>query len=581
MKLFAYIIIAFLIAFSYPKSVSCTQSSGEFGALLANLNLNNHRAQTVAFSPDGMLLAAGYGFFGDGGITIWNTTEHSIVASPSIGNSEKEGIKRIAFSGDGKLFAAASDLGTVMLWNVSYWKSYKIILEPESESDTNSLENEITDIVFSPDSTTLAFSSNSAVTLYDLKTGKITNVLSDKKQDNSFTGISFSPNGQSLVICRRESVQIWDIKNKKQTRTWKSESYNFFGHLSPEGKHIILGGGSVFGEKLVEIWSYPEGQKIKDISGIENGLFSSAISNSGKIFAVAGGIYGGGGSLSLWTIDDTHELGFVSFGDMPIQGVAFNQDDTILAAASESGSVLLYSVDKIHGPEVKKQDFALCGEIAVEGNSTYIMPISKVPRSVDFDFAWKLEIVNPDAVTRAEGLPVILENWAIESNATGNRARILEFQLLLSKPTIDVASNYIIFGDVQNPGWNQGCIAKIYGDGSFVATTNFGRCLAYGNLDQLKTDFQSVKKRLIEENLLLVPKEPLTLRTAHYRTRFIGIASNGVYELRSDADSLEVLLNGGLSKKREAFTLILDKEQPFLNLLQQVGIKLLSKRLND
>lgn len=575
MKLFTYTVFTLLIAFSYLARFSYAQSTGEtLGALLAKLDLNQHRVQSVAFSPDGRLLAAGYGFFGDGGITIWKVDDYSVVATPVIGNPKKEGINQVAFSADGKLFAAASDSGNITLWNVGSWQLHKTVLKHQSEG--TDYYSKSTDLAFSPDSTKLVFSSDKAVILYDLKTSKMTKVVIDNRQDESINSVLFSPNGGSLILCADKSIQVWDIKSGKKTKIWRADSYGFFGRLSPEGKHIILGGGSLRGGSL-EIWNYPEGQKIKEISNLESGVFTLAISNSGNLFAVASGGYGSGGNLSLWTTDGASELGFVSFGTMPIQGVAFNPNDTVVAVASESGAVLLYNVDRLRGKEVKKQDFALCGEIVTEGNITYITPISKVPRGNDFGLAWKLEIANADVVIASEGLPVILQNWQIESGATGDCARIIEFKPLFNSPAPYVMSNYIIFGDVQNPGWNQGFIAKIYGDGSFVATTNFGKCVAYGNLDQLKTDFQSVKERLVGEGLLSVPKEPLTIASAHFRTCFIGLMSNGMYELRSDADSFELLLKGGPSKKREAFNLILDKEESFLTLLKQTGIKLPSK----
>src|SRR5438552_17475050 len=80
-------------------------------ALLAKLPSPDHRVQSVAFSPDGKLIAAVYGFFDDGGITIWNTADRSIVATLQLNKSDKAGIKRLAFSDDGKLLAATTDRG--------------------------------------------------------------------------------------------------------------------------------------------------------------------------------------------------------------------------------------------------------------------------------------------------------------------------------------------------------------------------------------------------------------------------------------------------------------------------------------
>src|SRR5882724_12045539 len=75
------------------------------------------------------------------------------------------------------------------------------------------------------------------------------------------------------------------------------------------------------------------------LSDFRNGLFALAVSHSEKLFAVAGGDYGSGGDLSLWTLSDVQEVGYVSFGEFPIQALAFNPDDSILAAGSDDGFV--------------------------------------------------------------------------------------------------------------------------------------------------------------------------------------------------------------------------------------------------
>ena len=100
----------------------------------------------------------------------------------------------------------------------------------------------------------------------------------------------------------------------------------------------------------------------------------------------------------------------------PIRGLAFNPDDSVLAAGSEDGFVLLYAVDRLRGPVLKKQASALCGEIAIEGNRAFIRSLTKVPMPMrDFEYPWKLEISNSDSVAGVAGLPVVLQDWTIES----------------------------------------------------------------------------------------------------------------------------------------------------------------------
>jgi WD40 repeat protein len=302
-------VIALLILL-WPVTFSRAQATGETtGALIAKLESPDHRVQSVAFSPDGKLLAAGYGFYDDGGITIWKAMDHSVVATLLDKEAGKAGIKRVAFSPDGKLFAAATDRGDVMLWTVGSWRAHKKILVNLGNT---------TDLIISPDSTKLAYSSDKEAIIYDLKSAKETVIATKNGFGKAFNGISFSPDGKSVIVCGDTSVQVWDVERQKMEYLWASTNFGFFGRLSPDGKYIVSGGGAIYGRKAVEVRTFPEGRKVHELSDFRNGLFALAISHSGKLFAVAGGTYGGGeGALSLWSLDDARELGFCLLRRVP------------------------------------------------------------------------------------------------------------------------------------------------------------------------------------------------------------------------------------------------------------------------
>jgi hypothetical protein len=524
------------------------------------------RVKDVAFSPDGKLLAAGFGWNDQGGARIWNVADRTVVATLKAGEGDDANVECVAFSPDGRWFAAANWDGDVLLWPVGSWESPKTVLSRRGKTKS---------LAFSPSGTKLAFASEESAILYDFTSRKVITLGVRKNQQDSLISVSFSPDGRSVTLFRDDAVEFVDSESGRLIKSWRPSRGGFFGRSSRDGRYVIAGGGAVYGEKAVEVWDAQEGEKVAQVSDFRSGLFSLAISNSGKLFAVAGGNYGSGGDLSLWDLKEAREIGYVSFGRFPIQGLAFSPDDKVLAAGSDDGFVLLYAVDRIRGPEVKKQDSTLCGEVIVEGERTFVIPLSKVPTPMSrgFEYSWRLEVANADALAGAVGSPVELRDWAIESSASTDRARVGELRVLQPRGRGEAAtSGHIIFGDVRNPGWNEGFVAKVYGDGSFVATDNSGKCLAYGRLSQLKTDFESLRKRLVGEGLLSVPKEPLTLGASHYRTRFIELMSGGAPELRSDADSIEVLLKGGPAKKREAFSRVFDLEEQFINSLLRAGL---------
>jgi WD40 repeat protein len=78
-------------------------------------------AVSVAFSPDGKLLAGAYS---DGIIRLWNPVTGQAAGSlPRTGTGEQtgaggqSGAVSVAFSPDGKLLASAYSNGTIRLWN--------------------------------------------------------------------------------------------------------------------------------------------------------------------------------------------------------------------------------------------------------------------------------------------------------------------------------------------------------------------------------------------------------------------------------------------------------------------------------
>jgi WD40 repeat protein len=68
---------------------------------------------SVAFSPDGRLLASGSG---DNTIKLWDVASGSEVRTLT---GHTKGVNSVAFSPDGRLLASGSGDGTIRLWDIS------------------------------------------------------------------------------------------------------------------------------------------------------------------------------------------------------------------------------------------------------------------------------------------------------------------------------------------------------------------------------------------------------------------------------------------------------------------------------
>lgn len=537
---------------------------GTSKALIAKLECPD-RVNGVAYSPDGQFLAAGYGWNVQGGVRIWNAGDRRVVQTLVTKKAENgpEGVDRVAFSPNGKLLAAGTGIGDVLIWEVGVWgKPKRIILKAGSP----------TKLTFSPDSRFLSVSSEFAVFLCDLKTLNSRKLSGRTAQE--FIVAGFSVDGKKLAVCRSAAVQWWDVATGRTDKSWKAREIGFFCDLSASRRYLVNGGGAISRHKNVELLDASDGKSLGHVSAIRSGLFASAISHSERWVALGGGSYGSGGDLSLWSLEDFREIAFTSAGEFPLMDLAFSQDDSELAAGSHDGAVFLYAVGKLQGPERTKQEYPLCGQVGREDQKLFIVPLAKVPTpmSRDFSDAWRLEVAEPNALASFEGYPVALQDWEIESNAAMDKARVGKFTALSSQLVKGSKSmDFVVFGDIQNPGWDKGFVAKVYEDNSFVTANNLGKCLAYGTLSNL--DFAGLKDRLVREGLLNIPREPLTRGLDHYRTRFIALSVGGELQVRSDAEVVVFSKpRTHPTRKEEEFKRIFNQEQQFIDSLLQAGM---------
>lgn len=180
---------------------------------------------SLTFSPDGQRLVT----FGFNGVWLWDIKGNRIVPSRddkgkllTTPKSLQNHVKTVAFSPDGQLLATGESAGTVQLWDIKRNSITKI----------NTQQGGIGGLSFSPDGRWLATSGQltDKVKLWNIKGELIATV---NTHHSSVYHVMFSPDGQSLVTGGVGDVKVWQIGGEKQLLIRGCKKLQDYLHSNP------------------------------------------------------------------------------------------------------------------------------------------------------------------------------------------------------------------------------------------------------------------------------------------------------------------------------------------------------------
>ena len=294
----------------------------------AIMTLTNHGGIvfSVAYSPDGLLLASGSA---DGTVRVWDTLTGEEAVSPLY--SGDGCVLSVDVARNNKWVASGTEAGVICIWNITSITSGRV-----SHRRLIGHSNYVWSAVFSPDSCHLASASrDQTVCLWNSETGEQLRVLNG--HGDSVSSVVFSPAGDILAsISSDGTVRLWQSTTGQPIREPLKRNGGHSIDFAPHGEIIAFVGASRFS---VMLWQIQTGKIVAELQG-ESCINSIRFSPDSRSLVAAHGQ-----DVRVWTLQPN--LTDASWVDLRghsdnVRSVTFSPDGRYIASASDDGTIRIW-----------------------------------------------------------------------------------------------------------------------------------------------------------------------------------------------------------------------------------------------
>lgn len=303
---------------------------------------------SLAFAPGGKTLASA-SF--DGLVRLWTRPETQKTGGPAWSREKSLGTgasraHSVAFSPDGKRLAAGFS-GTAQSFAVPETERAQVLLwkleDTRSPLRLSGTGKDFTAVCFSPtDPLLAAASSDGTLRTWNLEGRPLATL---RAHDSWITSLVFAPSGATILSTSWDpEARLWDLPRWKLVNS-AAEISAVPRELVYEPRARLLAGAC--GDRFIRVWHAETLKPGPQLQGQIELVGALAVSPDGSLLAASSGAQADGtkgGPIAIWNLSNNKEEKLLQGHQGPVAGLSFSPDGRLLASGGDDKSVRLWSL---------------------------------------------------------------------------------------------------------------------------------------------------------------------------------------------------------------------------------------------